>query len=89
MDRPTIPAWLLAAVSPSRRSARAPRRRPLNASASSNCSRCSDRSGQAGACLNQIARRLHAGALVAGVDLRAALADTLAALNAVLREQLA
>ena len=42
---------------------------------------------QAGVCLNQIARWLHAGAPVAGVDLRAALADTRAALDAVLREQ--
>ena len=42
---------------------------------------------QAGVCLNQIARRLHAGAPVAGEDLRAALADTRAALDAVLREQ--
>ena len=42
---------------------------------------------QAGVCLNQIARRLHAGAPVAGEDIRAALADTRAALDAVLREQ--
>ena len=40
-------------------------------------------------CLNQIARRLHAGAPHAGEDLRAALADTRAALDAVLRGQLA
>ena len=44
---------------------------------------------QAGVCLNQIARRLHAGAPVASEDLRAAFADTRAALDAVLREQLA
>ena len=43
----------------------------------------------AGVCLNQIARRLHGGAPVAGEDLRAAFADTRAALDAVLREQLA
>ena len=43
----------------------------------------------AGVCLNQIARRLHAGAPVAGEDLRAALADTRGALDAVLHEQLA
>ena len=40
-------------------------------------------------CLNQIARRLHAGAPVADEELRAAFADTRAALDAVLREQLA
>ena len=44
---------------------------------------------QAGVCLNQIARRLHAGVPVAGEDLRAAFADTRAALDAVLRKLLA
>ena len=44
---------------------------------------------QAGVCLKQIARRRHAGAAVAGEDIRAVLADTRGAHDVVLHEQLA